>query len=334
MLVNAFWVIIDEFEESMKREIQIHRDSLQENHYVDFSEKAYDLTLEGDIVQGFQFKEVSFRSLQLVDCDYHIAKTEHITLDLESAVLEMHFRLGGNSTAVCDTGLEVYVNGGEHSLLFHSEGQKRIKMEKTQKAGSFLEIRASVEALEPMFSCGNDFQQRFYDQLIRGRHYWPGHSLPITPEMFAVIHQLKSCPYKGMMKSFYLEAKFKELIILQADAYDNNPRITSLKSTDIEKLHEVKAFIDVNVGSNITLAYLSENMLISTKKLTQGFKQLFNCSVFEYKTEVMMQRAKHLLLEEKLYVFEVSDRLGYKNQQHFTVAFKKRFGYLPSLLKQ
>ncbi|MBW3519214.1 AraC family transcriptional regulator [Flavobacterium sp. NKUCC04_CG] len=318
----------------MMREIQIHRDSLQESHYVDFSEKAYDLTLEGDVAQGFQFKEVSFRSLQLVDCDYRIAEAEHIALDLESTVLEMHFRLGGNSTAVCDNGLEVYVNGLEHSILFHTKGQKKIKMQKTEKSGSFLEIRASVAALEPMFSQGNDFQQRFFDHLIQGHHYWPGYTLPITPEMFTVIHQLKTCPYKGMMKSFYLESKFKELIILQADAYDDKPVATSLKSADIEKLYAVKAFIDVNVGSNTTLAYLSENMLISTKKLTQGFKQLFNCSVFEYKTEVMMQRAKHLLLEEKLYVFEVSDRLGYKNQQHFTVAFKKRFGYLPSLLKQ
>ncbi|MCC9041578.1 helix-turn-helix domain-containing protein [Myroides sp. M-43] len=45
------------------------------------------------------------------------------------------------------------------------------------------------------------------------------------------------------------------------------------------------------------------------------------------------KRAKRLLLDHKWYVGEVSEHLGYKNPQHFTVAFKKYYGVLPSLFK-
>ncbi len=47
-----------------------------------------------------------------------------------------------------------------------------------------------------------------------------------------------------------------------------------------------------------------------------------------------MEYAKQLILEKNISICCVSEELGYKNPQHFTVAFKKIFGYLPSKLKK
>ena len=75
-------------------------------------------------------------------------------------------------------------------------------------------------------------------------------------------------------------------------------------------------------------------MITNSFKLKKQFKMVFNTSVFHYLTELRMEYAKQLILEEEYSVALVSEELGYKNPQHFTVAFKKIFGYLPSKLKK
>jgi AraC-like DNA-binding protein len=47
-----------------------------------------------------------------------------------------------------------------------------------------------------------------------------------------------------------------------------------------------------------------------------------------------MEQAKHMLLEQGKTVGEAADQAGYRNAHHFTAAFKKYFGYLPSQLKR
>ena len=46
-----------------------------------------------------------------------------------------------------------------------------------------------------------------------------------------------------------------------------------------------------------------------------------------------MQKAKDMLLSEKYQIGEVAEAVGYRHATHFTNAFKKFFGYLPSALK-
>ena len=41
-----------------------------------------------------------------------------------------------------------------------------------------------------------------------------------------------------------------------------------------------------------------------------------------------MRTAKQLLVEEKLLVGDVSDRVGYNHPHHFAAAFRKKFGIL------
>jgi AraC-like DNA-binding protein len=47
-----------------------------------------------------------------------------------------------------------------------------------------------------------------------------------------------------------------------------------------------------------------------------------------------MQEAKRLLLEEKMYVNEVAALVGYQHPHHFTAAFRKKFGLVPTDLKK
>lgn len=69
-------------------------------------------------------------------------------------------------------------------------------------------------------------------------------------------------------------------------------------------------------------------------KLKSGFKQLFNTTVFGHLRTVRMQEPRRLLLEENMYVNEVTDKVGYKYPHHFTAAFKKEFHMTPHEFQQ
>jgi len=55
--------------------------------------------------------------------------------------------------------------------------------------------------------------------------------------------------------------------------------------------------------------------------------------VFGYLLEERMKLGKRLLLEGRTSIADVATEVGYKNATHFTAAFKRYFGYLPSDLK-
>jgi AraC-like DNA-binding protein len=47
-----------------------------------------------------------------------------------------------------------------------------------------------------------------------------------------------------------------------------------------------------------------------------------------------MEKVRNMLMEERMNVADVAYAVGYKNPQHFTTAFKRKFNILPSDLKK
>jgi AraC-like DNA-binding protein len=78
------------------------------------------------------------------------------------------------------------------------------------------------------------------------------------------------------------------------------------------------------------LKYRSESKAANTNKLMALFKKTFGKSLFEYISELKMDMAHRMLQEEGKMVVEVARVMGYKNPNHFSTAFKKRFGISPS----
>ena len=86
--------------------------------------------------------------------------------------------------------------------------------------------------------------------------------------------------------------------------------------------------------SPCSLIELVELSGLNDFKLKRGFKELFGTTVFGYLFDLRIERAQEMLREGKQSIAEISFHIGYKNPQHFTAAFKRKFGYLPSEIKQ
>jgi AraC-like DNA-binding protein len=67
--------------------------------------------------------------------------------------------------------------------------------------------------------------------------------------------------------------------------------------------------------------------------LLRQFKMMFGKSIHQYYVEKKMELAKRMLLQERMTVKEIADRLGYKQASPFIDDFTRFHGYSPGRLK-
>jgi len=82
------------------------------------------------------------------------------------------------------------------------------------------------------------------------------------------------------------------------------------------------------------LSELATIIGINEYKLKRGFREMFGNTVFGYLANARLEIAKNNLLENKKTVSEIAAELGYSSLQHFSSAFKEKFGISPGKLKR
>ena len=83
-------------------------------------------------------------------------------------------------------------------------------------------------------------------------------------------------------------------------------------------------------GTAWTLEKMAEEVSMSRAAFAKRFKTLVGQPMFEYLTMLRVQRAKELLQETKLPLYEISSRVGYESDLAFTKTFKKHTGTTPT----
>lgn len=91
-------------------------------------------------------------------------------------------------------------------------------------------------------------------------------------------------------------------------------------------------YIHEHYAEEVTLAELSEKIYISRNHLSIIFKNITGETFNNYLTRVRIEKARELLLERNMLVYEVAERVGYKNVPYFSTLFKKITGLNPTEL--
>ncbi len=95
------------------------------------------------------------------------------------------------------------------------------------------------------------------------------------------------------------------------------------------RMNVIQDYIDVNLHRKLTMPMVAEHFHISTNSLGRLFRTELNTTFGQYLEERRMKMAERLLREKRLSIGEIADRLGYSDQNYFTVCFKKRFHRTP-----
>ncbi|MFT4030843.1 MAG: AraC family transcriptional regulator [Siphonobacter sp.] len=281
--------------------------------------------------------EVVLEGIRVVHRNQWMSKPLIIEVDHNFPFLKMQFELEGHSDFLRQNKacLNTEILNGKHQLFYFPEVKGRLYYPACHRYT--LEILLEPAYLKKIFHQDLSMLGHF------GRHLeqniptqFASECLPITPAMKQTILDFIHCPYTGMLRKVYLEAKILELLTLQIDQFQQICKGNThslLPKKDVEKLYFVKEWLEHNLDTILSLSQIAELAGLNEYSLKKGFKQLFNATVFGFLTDLRMQRAKALICQQTDTIAEIAFSIGYKNPQHFTVAFKRKFGYLPRELK-
>jgi len=282
-----------------------------------------------------QIEEIKLGDIFIGQGKYHAGKEHIISVKSKVDCILSHFCFCGPSiTNSNDRKIEMADN--QFSLFYKKDEAVTHTIPRTDdKGGSFFQIAIPRKALSEFHIEESRLMNALGNAAAKGENYWVGHNLDIFPAVRNLIGEMCSPLYTGNMKKRYLEAKLMELILAQIGAFDNlSPnKILSLKPADKDRIYDVKAFLDNHIDSDFSIMDLSRMAGINQTKLKKGFKELFGTTIFGYLTDIRMEEAKHLILDEKKYIGEVAELVGYQHPHHFSAAFKRKFGYSPGELK-
>lgn len=93
---------------------------------------------------------------------------------------------------------------------------------------------------------------------------------------------------------------------------------------------KVKTYIDEHYTSELSLEEIGKHACLSPSYVSYLFKSITGENYTEYLKKVRMRKAKDLLKQLDLKVYEIADMVGYHEYKYFALQFKKMFGISPS----
>ncbi|MDX1363673.1 MAG: AraC family transcriptional regulator [Arenibacter latericius] len=129
-----------------------------------------------------------------------------------------------------------------------------------------------------------------------------------------------------------LNLKFEEIMLYLLNKYGSKFEYY-LHSLISKEISPFKSVVESNVHSNLKLeeiAFLC-NMSLSTFK--RHFNSEYNVAPGKWLQDKRLQKAKDLLQEGNLTPSDIYLEIGYNNLSNFSTAFKNKFGFSPTDLK-
>ncbi|MEJ1237091.1 AraC family transcriptional regulator [Chryseolinea sp. T2] len=172
----------------------------------------------------------------------------------------------------------------------------------------------------------------FKEQVIRGEFANSGGAVSL-PAFYQVIQNVFDCPLDGPLGDIMLEGSLHQLMALQFSMMGAQHQTSPVSHREQETFYAIKDHLRATFLEEHSLLALSRKFGINQNKLKTGFRELFGTPVISYLYDLRMDFARTLLLDKNMNVNEVSPMVGYRNANHFSTAFKRKFGISPSRLK-
>ncbi|MBP1966644.1 response regulator transcription factor [Paenibacillus aceris] len=207
-------------------------------------------------------------------------------------------------------------------VKFYSELAGAIKV--SQEVRAYEIIAANLEVIErDMESTTPDYLQMLAGELWGIFAYCLYEVGMVLDDMFS--NEQVVMEMAGITKTEHLAEWLKDKIsiICTSREFKGNSKHQQVVDSMIQYIHE-HYMEDINLIDFTSKVYISRNYLAIIFKNATG--ETFN----NYLTRVRIEKAKELLLERNMLVYEVAKRVGYKNVPYFSNLFKKYTGMNPT----
>lgn len=252
-------------------------------------------------------------------------------------VVHLHFNLRGRSVIENRrAGLTARLGSYQHNLSYARGFEGCIRSEELE-AETFI-LQFTRPAFLALAAQANEPLRRFAEHISAGREreLCP-EPLHLNLALHQAIREVLHCRFQGPLKKLFLSAKALEILVLQAEAFERHqqqaPRRTVRSEYDQERLLFARDYLIQHVHLPPSLPELARIAGLNECKLKRGFKEQFGQTVFGYLADFRLSEARAQLIEGGKTASELAFELGYSSLQHFSAAFKKKFGVSPRELR-
>lgn len=147
-----------------------------------------------------------------------------------------------------------------------------------------------------------------------------------------LISKITNCNYESPERELYIQSQIKQLLafcsmhLKVSSGASNAPYL-------LQK-NNLAAYIEPRLNDTMTIETIAMNFHVSTSALKKTFRRLFEVPVHQYIQEQRLQKAKHLIENTTLSIYEISLRTGFTDASHLIKRFKIKFSDTPEQFRR
>ncbi|WP_134699300.1 response regulator [Ammoniphilus sp. YIM 78166] len=122
----------------------------------------------------------------------------------------------------------------------------------------------------------------------------------------------------------YMERKKREISLLLRMVKRYSP------SKKANVIYEIEQYLQANFNRDVKLQEISDHFYLSREYISRKFKQEFNENISDYIIKIRMAKAKSLLKNSELKIYDIANMIGYQDDKYFRKVFKKVEGITPN----
>ncbi|SHN09992.1 AraC family transcriptional regulator [Chitinophaga sp. CF418] len=271
-----------------------------------------------------------FDGIHMIHTNWHYKARSDMAFQSDLDIVQMHFNLRGKLLLNSDQHEQPLAFGHNQHNILYSNGNAGTITNEHLYASQF-QIQFPRDSFLKLTENANDTLKRFSEKVISGKPVLISEQhLPIDLPMQQAIDAILNCKYQEGIKKMFLLSKAIEILVLQAEAFNCRPR-KAVARTDHDKdcIQYAREYILQHIDNPPSLSELARVAGLNEYKLKRGFKEMFRTTVFGYLAEKRLELSRDHLSDPNKSVTEIANMLGYSSVQHFSAAFKKKFGYSP-----
>jgi AraC-like DNA-binding protein len=274
---------------------------------------------------GLCILEVNF-NLQKKVLDHFSIEGDHIQLSL--------FFEGDSIIEGQHTDRPFKLDAGLIRVNFQSHTDMQVMMPAQEQVRYITMIMSKAYFLDLLKNEAWKDNDVFYEDVNAGRHlFFDKGAFILNHQIQALLAQIFDREHIGALPAYratYIDMKLREMFYLfHAQHNSRKPVLHNFDGETIAALQKAKALLSANPAKPLTIKELSRYVSLNEQKLKQGFRCLYDTTIYGYIFDLRMKEAARLVVDPNYSVSQVSADLGYKSTSHFISAFKKYYGQTP-----
>ncbi|TKG95911.1 AraC family transcriptional regulator [Puteibacter caeruleilacunae] len=283
----------------------------------------------------FQYCVSNYNKVCVSENVFSISECMKLTGGIEGEVLCLTFMNQGRSSFKSSTVDKRYLNNNTYNF-FYLNDEKSCETECGKLQHNHLtEIYIDRSFIIDLTEKHPDIFEQMFAKVDRHESFAlfeDGRS--ILWQMHDVLAQIKNANLLGNIAPLMVEAKLLELFSMML-INERHSAKNKINAALRDKMHEAKYIIEKQYSTPPSLYELSRHLGISVTAMKDGFKKVFDTTLYGHLHDYRMKKAENLLITNSdLNIFDVAMKVGYEHQANFSAAFKRKFGVTPREFKK